>query len=382
MKNFKKLIGLLFIIQLMTMLVSCSDNFAAYIGDLADNTNLPDLPANAASFNEFIPADWEVLTQCEFDFNNDSYMDYVAVINSKHEKEYEADMGYEGEIYPRTLFAVLSKDENNYDLTYKNSNIISVDMHGLTCCGYNIPKLECSEKSFVLTNFHGNNATSSYMSDIYYFTYSDNEWQILKHTEKFHRTAFIYDDNSEVSENGKLIINTDIPGIVEIEKDFEANLIKHRDKLTNDIELDENTEYFTFEYEFFDHQNSDSNGYGSDFGAEFEDDVYKYFIFTDFDKLFDDGDVIPNIAIKRLNKATDTEEIIFEYYMTEKGDNFERNYYNGDLKFDYKLGFVFLEDNEMIIRLEDEYENAKKIYRVNLSDLKAEYIGRHGIYWL
>ena len=364
------------------MLVSCTHNLESLVGELFDDTTVPNLPTSASSLDEFIPPDWEVLDQSEFDFNNDGYADYVVVINNQYESEYEADMGYDGKIYPRTLFVIFSNGENNYDLVYQNSSIISVDMHGLTCCGYNIPTIECSEKSFVLTNFHGNNASSSYITEVYYFTYNANEWQISKSVKKFHRTAFIYYDGAEVDDDGNLIIDTNIPGIVEVEKDFETNLIKHRDMLTNDTNESEETEYFTFEYEFFDHKNSASNAFGSDFLAEFEDDIYKYFTFTDFDSFFDDGDVIPNISIKRLNKITDTEEVVFEYYMKEKDENFKIHHYNGDLVFDYVVGFVFLEGNEMIVRLEDKYEGAKKIYCVDLVASTTEFIGRNGIYWL
>ena len=383
MKKYKKLISLLLIIQLSITLVSCSRSLETSIEDSLGNKTAPNLPTNASSLDEFVPPDWEVLEQGEFDFNNDGYTDYVVVINSIYEKEYEADMGYDGKIYPRTLFVIFSNGENNYDLTYKNSDIISVDMHGLTCCGFNIPKIECSEKSFVITNFHGNNATSSYITDVNYFTYDDKEWRITKNTEKFHRTAFIHYDGAEVDDDGNLIIDINIPGIVEVEKDFETNLITHRDMLIkpNDVE-NEDTKYFTFEYEFFDHKNNKSTGFGSDFLTEFEDDTYKYFTFTHFNKFFDDGDAIPNISIKRLNKTNNTEEIIFEYYMKEKGENYKVHRYNGDLVFDYALGFVFLEGNKIIVRLEDKYDGVKKIYRVNLNGFTTEYIGWNGVYWL
>jgi len=170
---------------------------------------------------------------------------------------------------------------------------------------------------------------------------------------------------------------------VEVVKDFETNLIKHRDMLVKpgDVEK-EDTEYFTFEYNFFDYKNNKSNGFGSDFLTEFEDDIYKYSTFTDFDKFFEDGNAIPNISIKRLNKTNNTEEIVFEYSMKEKGENYKVHHYNGDLIFDCALGFVFLEENEIIVRLEDKYESVKKIYRVNLVDCTTEYIGWNGTYWL
>ena len=377
MKKFKKLINLLLIIQLLVMLVACSPSLDTVENDLPEDTNAPVLPISASSVNEFIPPEWEVLEQSEFDFNNDGYADYVVVINSKHEKEYETE-GYDGEIYPRTLFVVFSSGENNYELVYQNSGIIDVDMHGLTCCGYNIPTVECAEKSFVLTNFTGNNASSSYSTDVYYFTY-DNEWQIAKHAKKYHRTAFIIeddDDDVQVDEDGKLIIDTNVPSIAEIEKDFTTNIIKHRDMLTKD---DNETE-FAFEYEFFDEKN-DGYGFGSEFLTQFENDTYKYFVFSDFEKLSDGGGVIPNISIKRLNKTNNKEEVVFAYYMEKKGENVSYHY-SGNAKFDYTLGFVFLQGNEMIVRLEDGYDNVKKIYRVNLDDFTAEYIGLNWTYWL
>lgn len=163
-------INSIFVVLLFFVLFSVSSAAA-----LTPNASLPQLPAQGAKLDDFVPKGWQLKDSTEFDFNNDGLMDIAAVVEIPADLNRAAWEDAEDAWFPRILF-VLQNTGKGYTLSIQDENAVRAwDEGGIWGDPYE--PLTVNDDAFTVNAYGGSNWR---WNEQHTYKYRDNRWVLTQ----------------------------------------------------------------------------------------------------------------------------------------------------------------------------------------------------------
>ena len=150
---------------------------------LTEGDHIPLLASEGKTIDAFIPSGWTLIDAVDVDFNKDGFMDKVGVL------EIDGSDMTEDEIYdvPRLLFAIENNDDQHYELSFQDPNLIRTRFEG-GIFGDPYLEMDVSDNNFSTHAFGG---SSWKWSEDNTYSYRNGEWYLIKATETYGQGPYL-----------------------------------------------------------------------------------------------------------------------------------------------------------------------------------------------
>ncbi|MCM1102226.1 MAG: hypothetical protein NC079_10535 [Clostridium sp.] len=139
---------------------------------------VPKLPQTGETLSDFVPEGWTLMDSVELDFNRDTITDHVGVLNVIWREDVDY---YAYRSCPRILFAIESREDGSYLLSFQDENLIrNINEGGIHGDPY--WPLTAEGASFTTHSFGG---SAWKWTEDYTYEYKDGTWYLTKSEDTY-----------------------------------------------------------------------------------------------------------------------------------------------------------------------------------------------------